>query len=104
MKAQTLGLCIPGTACDKSCPYCVSRMTWAPVADWDTWTRNLRLARAFAERADVMDVIITGKGEPTLRSNDVMEVAMEFRAFPIVLQTNGIALSRDVGDRAPYAY
>jgi len=33
MKAQTLALCLPYEGCDKDCPYCVSKMTWAPKVD-----------------------------------------------------------------------
>jgi hypothetical protein len=71
-------------------------MTWAPPENSLLWRRNLLLARAFAERAGVMDVIITGKGEPMMWLDEVVRVTSEFGLFPIVLQTNGITLSRSL--------
>lgn len=96
MKAQTLAVCIPGDVCNRKCPYCVSRMTWAPPENLSLWKRNLLLAKAFAERAGIMDVIITGKGEPMMWFDEVVRVSSEFGLFPIVLQTNGITLSRSL--------
>ena len=96
MKAQTLAVCIPGNVCNRKCPYCVSKMTWAPPENSLLWRGNLSLAKAFAERAGIMDVIITGKGEPTMWFDEVVRVASEFSLFPIVLQTNGITLSRSL--------
>lgn len=96
MKAQTLAICIPGNLCDKKCPYCVSNMTWAPQKDWFMWGANLSLVRAFAERADVMDVIITGKGEPMICADAVRTIATMFRMFPVILQTNGIILNNNL--------
>lgn len=96
MKAQTLAICMPGNKCDRKCPYCVSKMTWAPPKNYFDWGANLLLVRAFAVRANVMDVIITGKGEPMMDLDMVQNVAALFETFPVVLQTNGVKLSHDL--------
>lgn len=88
MKAQTLSICLPGTACDKKCPYCVSKMTWAPKEDSRSWLLNLPKVVHFANMAQVTDVIITGKGEPTINDH-LYDAATAFRDWPVVLQTNG---------------
>jgi len=88
MKAQTLAVCLPGSTCDKKCPYCVSKMTWAPPADEAAWNANLHKVAHFARMAQVTDVIITGKGEPTINSN-LLVAAKVFSDWPLVVQTNG---------------
>lgn len=97
MKAQTLSICLPGTACDKKCPYCVSKMTWAPPVDRRTWDWNLPKVVHFAKMAQVTDVIITGKGEPSL-NEELAFAASEFRDWPVVVQTNGKAWSKSPQD------
>lgn len=98
MKATTLAVCIPNNKdCDKNCPYCISRMTWCPDYDINQWCENLELAKAFAERAGVQDVIVTGKGEPTLDLGSCTVVAKIFSEFPVYLQTNGIQLMGGYG-------
>ena len=94
MKAQTLSICLPGTACDKKCPYCVSKMTWAPPVDDQTWNWNLPKVVHFAKMAQVTDVIITGKGEPSL-NEELAHAANEFRDWPVVVQTNGKTWARN---------
>lgn len=94
MKAQTLSICLPGTACDKKCPYCVSKMTWAPPVDVKTWVWNLPKVVHFAKMAQVTDVIITGKGEPS-QNDELVYAAGEFRDWPVVVQTNGKAWSKN---------
>ena len=88
MKAQTLSICMPGMACNKNCPYCVSRMTWAPKEDECSWLLNLPKVAHFARMAQVTDVIITGKGEPTINPC-LTNAVIAFREWPVVLQTNG---------------
>ena len=92
MKAQTLAVCLPGTACDKKCPYCVSKMTWNPPINEDVWLHNISKAVFFAQMAQVTDVIITGKGEPFI--NDYLCRALSaFRQWPLIVQTNGKRLA-----------
>jgi len=93
MKAQTLSICIPGQQCDKDCPYCVSKMTWYPPKDEHSWLVNRDKVVNFARMAQVTDVIITGKGEPSLRTGFLMSVLTTFAGWPLVLQTNGRFLS-----------
>jgi len=97
MKAQTLSICLPGTACDKQCPYCVSKMTWAPPVDVKTWNWNLPKVSHFARMAQVTDVIITGKGEPSSQNEylSLFYALSEFRDWPVVIQTNGKAWSEN---------
>lgn len=90
MRAQTLALCLPFEGCDQKCPYCVSKMTWSPEPNPPRWALNLQKVRSFAERAQVTDVVITGKGEPALHLNYIRDVVIRnFGHWPIVLQTNG---------------
>lgn len=95
MKAQTLSICMPGTACDKKCPYCVSKMTWAPQKDEEAWIHNMPKVVHFARMAQVTDVIITGKGEPTLSEHFTLAIE-SFSQWPVVLQTNGKSLSKEL--------
>lgn len=94
MKAQTLAVCLPGSACDKKCPYCVSKMTWSPQEDADSWVCNIERAAHFARMAQVTDIIITGKGEPSINPH-LDYAAHMFKEWPVVVQTNGIHWSKD---------
>lgn len=90
MKATTLAISIPFSGCNKDCPYCVSKMTWAPQINEDLFWNNLGKALAFANRSQVTDVIITSKGETLLypRLKELMQV-VDDSEFPTALQTNG---------------
>jgi MoaA/NifB/PqqE/SkfB family radical SAM enzyme len=97
MKIQTLSILCGTTACNARCPFCVSKMTHdggmkaKPIrTNW----RNFETACQLAERAGVTTAMITGKGEPTLWPNLVLEYISRLRGrFPLIeLQTNGLPL------------
>jgi len=99
MKIQTLSIVVGTTACNASCPFCVSRMT--PAAGVSSkkipvnW-RNLDVACRLAKGNAVSTVLITGKGEPTLTPSLITDYlkALKKYEFPFIeLQTNGIALA-----------
>jgi len=62
----------------------------------DLFDRNLEKAKTLAKAAHVPSILITGKGEPLLRSGVVAYVLKRFKEFPSEIQTNGIWLSENV--------
>lgn len=100
MKIQCFSIIAGSAACNAKCPYCVSKMTGVkeiglkePKVNW----RNFEKACRFAQINSVSNVIITGKGEPTLFPKQVTKFLkkMEKYNFPIIeLQTNGLLLAK----------
>jgi len=80
-------------ACNAKCPFCISKMTEACAAkqpiefDWLKFKKAMR----YVDR-DVRDVLITGRGEPTLYEDHLILIISELNEhFPnIELQTNGV--------------
>lgn len=95
MKANNISISIPYKGCDKSCPYCVSKMTGYMKSDNDLFKINASKARKMADTTGVTGVSITGKGEPTLNFDMVNFVCHEFRDYPIEIQTNGLAMLKN---------
>jgi molybdenum cofactor biosynthesis enzyme MoaA len=98
MKIETLSVLVGGTACNASCPFCVSKMTvkqGMSLASQEINIPRLRKTIQFAERSGVSTVLLTGKGEPTLFPSQLLQYLSEVgNHFPFVeLQTNGIALA-----------
>jgi MoaA/NifB/PqqE/SkfB family radical SAM enzyme len=94
MKANNLSISLPGKACNKDCPYCISKIT-TPINDnAELFERNLNKVKKFAEMCNVTSVSITGKGEPTL-SNRLTNIIKYFSEFPVELQTNGIRIQEE---------
>lgn len=91
MKANNLTVCI-SAGCNKNCPYCVSKMTWAPDSDNYLFQKNLHKAKMMAEIASVSSVLITSKGEPFCNTEMIDQCIETFRDFPVELQTNGTLL------------
>ncbi len=98
MKIQTLSIVVGSGSCDAHCPFCVSRMTGrkpgkAPDINW----KRFGLACKLAERAGCTTAMVTGKGEPTLFPEQVLQVVENVKHyFPLVeLQTNGIGIAND---------
>jgi len=89
MKANNLTICIDAV-CGKNCPYCVSKMTWAPEPNEALFIRNLPKAVEMARLASVSSVLITSKGEPLNNLPRVHQCAQYFRTFPLEIQTNGL--------------
>jgi len=95
---QTFSIVSGSTACNASCPYCISKLTPKVIKkDWTNinW-RNFDIACRMAQAANINTVLITGKGEPTLYLDIVSHYLhhLEPFKFPFVeLQTNGIELT-----------
>jgi molybdenum cofactor biosynthesis enzyme MoaA len=105
VKIQTLCLVVDAP-CNAKCPFCVSRMTGdVPERKCSTPEkineRNLDKAIMAAKTGGATTALITGKGEPTLNTEQVMHYLRRVRAeFPFVeMQTNGLAIMR-LGDGA----
>jgi len=92
LKAENLAISIPNKGCDKKCPYCISRITGYITANADLMLRNAKKVLNVARTADVTSVLFTGKGEPTLNMEMLLQLAYIFRDYPLELQTNGIKL------------
>lgn len=96
MKAQNLTISVPNRGCDKSCPYCISRMTGYIKSNFDLMERNYPKVIKIAEAANITNVLITGKGEPLLNCYELMDIIYWFKRFPLELQTNGRFLSKNL--------
>lgn len=94
MKANNLTICVEA-GCEKNCPYCISKMTFAPDPDRATFIRNIKKARFLAEQAQVSSVLITSKGEPLNNFSAIEFVGKIFKRFPLELQTNGMGISEE---------
>ena len=104
MKIQTFSVLAGSTACNASCPYCVSKMTprydMKPLLSEINW-RNFIISCRFARENGVSTALITGKGEPTLFPDQISSFlhSLYMFGFPFVeLQTNGIQLSQHKGE------
>lgn len=96
LKAENLSICTPSSACDKRCPYCVSRMTTEIKYNQPLMRRNIFKVKKMAECAEVTSVLFTGKGEPTLDLSELYYMMKVFEDFQIELQTNGKSLLADI--------
>jgi len=103
LRIQTFTIVVGTTACNASCPYCVSRMTpgcGLSVAPQEINFRNFDIGCRFAKTSGVSTVLLTGKGEPTLYPEQISAYVEKcaIHEFPFVeLQTNGILF---VGSKA----
>lgn len=97
MQIQTFSIVTGTAACNAKCPFCVSRMTGLeeyrkPIpTNW----RNFDIACRLAIQAGATTAMLTGKGEPTLWPNLIIEYLEKLNnRFPIIeLQTNGIRIA-----------
>ncbi|MDO8599360.1 MAG: radical SAM protein [bacterium] len=95
MKVSTLSVVIGTKACNASCPFCVSRMTGFDVLPGigGIDTVNFRKACLHAVVGGTTNVLLTGKGEPTLYPDQISRVLdlLEPHGFPYTaLQTNAL--------------
>ena len=98
MKFKTLSACVGTNVCNALCPYCVSKMTAPKDLDGSSKMnlRNLNVAARIAYHAGVTTALITGKGEPTLYIDDLIDtIEILSDHFPLVeLQTNGLLIGK----------
>jgi len=99
MKTHTFSIVVGTGACNFKCPYCVSKMTCQAAKKHDiNWRRfDTACDVALQARDGLVNVIITGTGEPNLFPDDITSVLYRMRGrFPLVtLQTNGSLLTED---------
>lgn len=100
MKIQTFTIVVGTSACNASCPYCISRMTGKelgmkePEVNW----RNFEKACRLAQVNHVSTILLTGKGEPTLYPEQLTKFLehMKKHDFPLIeLQTNALSFGKD---------
>jgi molybdenum cofactor biosynthesis enzyme MoaA len=99
MRFHTLSVVVGGLACNARCPFCIASMTpasgltlRATPPDLEAMDGAFRLAR----ESGVTQVMLTGKGEPTLWPDHITAIlgGLAPFSFPRVdLQTNGIAIA-----------
>ncbi|MBT4376574.1 radical SAM protein [archaeon] len=101
MKIQTFTIVVGTSACNASCPYCISRMTprqgvgyTLEPTNWLNFDKACRLAQI----NNVSTVLLTGKGEPLIYPDQITEFLKKMKRFefPIIeIQTNGLLFSED---------
>lgn len=93
MKAQNLTIGIPYNGCDKNCPYCISKITNSVTTNTNLMLRNLPKVHRIIDSADVINILLTGKGEPFKNYDWIIQFCKAFHNFPLEVQTNGIWLN-----------
>lgn len=106
MRISTLSIVVGTRACNASCPFCVSRMTGfdelPKIGEIDEI--NFRKACRAAQIGGTTNVLMTGKGEPTLYPAQVTQFLdlLEPWQFPfIAIQTNALDIGWLVRDGKP---
>jgi molybdenum cofactor biosynthesis enzyme MoaA len=101
MKIQTFTIVVGTTACNASCPYCISKMTPKQGMDYKlkpvNWI-NFHKACKLSQINNVSTVLLTGKGEPLLYPDQVTDFLKKMKKFdfPIIeIQTNALVLGKD---------
>ena len=98
MKYQTFSIVAGTAACNASCPYCISKMTGQAIQSTNINWINFDKSCRFAQIHNITNVIITGKGEPTLYPEQISDYLRHLKPynFPIVeLQTNAILFEKE---------
>ena len=99
MRFHTLSVVVGGLACNARCPFCIASMTPASGLTLRATPPDLRaLDRVFelAREGGVAQVMLTGKGEPTLWPDHITAILGGLAAWDfarIDLQTNGIPIA-----------
>ncbi len=100
MQINNLSVIVGTSACNASCPYCISKMTGIKqigVREQPIHWRNFRKACRLAQIRGVDTVMLTGKGEPTLFAHQIDAYLKELEPFNfpfIEVQTNGMHIAR----------
>lgn len=98
--ALTLTLVAGTRACPNDCPICISKMTNQNGVDYQKIPINidaLRHSIQIALNHNTQNVLITGKGEPTLYPGQICQYLIEMKGKPFdkrELQTEGSNISR----------
>jgi len=98
MKIQTMSVVVGNNSCNSQCPYCIAKVTGKMENVKDVNWRNFIIACKLAEKAGATTVLLTGKGEPTLHPQLILQyihrLTESYYEFPFIeLQTNGIKLN-----------
>ena len=108
MKIQTFTIVVGTSACNASCPYCISKMTPKQGIDFKlrpvNWL-NFDKACRLSQVNNVSTVLLTGKGEPLLYPDQITEFLRNMKKFdfPIIeIQTNGLVFGSDWKKYEPY--
>ena len=99
MKTNSFSIVVGDNMCNAKCPYCVSKMTGKLVSVEPNWLR-FEIACDIVDRASdgLVEVILTGKGEPTLHPGLITKYLnyLDSNRFPLItLQTNGSMLVKE---------
>lgn len=95
----TFSAVVGTSACDASCPFCVSKTTGFKELPKRTNFNAMRLRKAarLAQMRGATTLLLTGKGEPTLYPDDItayLQTVEQFN-FPIIeLQTNALQIGQ----------
>lgn len=106
MRFQTFSIIAGTAACNAKCPFCISRMTGRNVGypaeiNWRNFDKSCRLAQI----NNITNVLITGKGEPTLYPDQISDYLKHLKKFnfPIIeLQTNALLFDHQKEKYQPY--
>lgn len=105
MRVYTMSVIVGTSACNASCPFCISKTTFDTGLDSSVSKIHAKIKHNFnkacicAERSEVQTVLFTGKGEPTLKPWEITEYLKMINEtqckFPFIeIQTNGIILDQ----------
>lgn len=96
MDIQTFSVVVGSRACDAKCPFCISKQTGFDALPDPGMVeyRNLKKAIHLAHLARTTTCLLTGKGEPTLYPNMILNYLLQLQdKFPLIeLQTNGLQI------------
>ncbi|MHC4372489.1 MAG: radical SAM protein [Planctomycetota bacterium] len=102
MKTHTFSIVVGTSACNAGCPWCISKMTCsdAPKSPVINRTRFRTACQIVQQARDgLVNVLLTGKGEPMLFMDQIDEYLEMMRSysFPLVdLQTNGTLIDMNI--------
>jgi len=106
VKIGTLSLVVGTAACNAACGYCVSKMTGHAAERLDVNWRRFDVACRLAQQCGVTTTLLTGKGEPTLWPDLILDYLQRLDRYrmPVVeLQTNGTLLEAGQHDVRKWA-
>lgn len=105
MKIQALSIIAGNGVCNARCPFCISKMTGNDVQISPINEINFSKACRLAQINGVTNVLVTGKGEPTLFPDQISNFLelLQPHQFPIIeLQTNGTVINNNFDKYLPH--